>query len=239
MLSILMPVYNERELVARAITEVVQAARNTDFELIVVDDGSTDGTGQILRETSWDERVRLFEHPVNRGKGAAVRTALAHARGEYATTFDGDLECDPADLDRLMAPLRDDRADASFGVRSFRGDTHQVALYRVLGNKVVTLACNLLLDIRLHDVTSCQKMMRTELLRSLPLRATGFGIESEITVRLVQRGTRIVEVPVHYRPRSMAEGKKLSVFDGFTVIATLLRCRFSASSCPPVMRRAP
>ncbi len=226
MLSILMPVYNERERVERAIAEVLATDLPTEFELIVVDDGSTDGSTEILREGEWDGRVRLIEHPENRGKGAAIQTALEQARGDYAAIFDADLEYDPSDLGLLMPPLLDGRSNASFGVRAFDGYTSHSFLF-VLGNKGVTLACNVLFNVYLHDIMTCHKMMRTDIFRSLPLRSAGFAIEPEITARLVQRGERIYEVPVHYRARATEEGKKLTATDGFRVLATLLRCRFS------------
>jgi glycosyltransferase involved in cell wall biosynthesis len=226
MLSILMPVYNERERVERAIGEVLDTPLPTQFELIVVDDGSTDGTREILRGGNWDNRVRLFEHPENRGKGAAVQTALSHAQGQYSAIFDADLEYDPTDLGLLMPPLLDGRTNACFGVRAFDGYTSHSFLF-VLGNKGVTLACNLLFNVYLHDIMTCHKMIRTDIFRSLPLRSAGFAIEPEITARLVQRGERIFEVPVHYRARATDEGKKLTAVDGFRVLGTLLRCRFS------------
>jgi glycosyltransferase involved in cell wall biosynthesis len=228
MLSILMPVYNERERVERAILEVLQTQLPSEFELIVVDDGSTDGTREILRGGDWDPRVRRFEPEHNQGKGAAVQTGLGHARGDYAAVFDADLEYDPADLALLMPPLLDGRTNASFGVRAFDGYTSHSFLF-VLGNKGVTLACNVLFNVYLHDIMTCHKMIRTDVFRSLPLRSAGFAIEPEITARLVQRGERIFEVPVHYRARSNEEGKKLTAADGFRVIATLLRCRFTAA----------
>lgn len=226
MLSILMPVYNERERVEQAIAEVLSTELPSDFELIVVDDGSTDGTREILRSGSWDERVRLYEHDVNQGKGAAIQTALSYARGEFSAIFDADLEYDPADLGLLMPPLLDGRCNACFGVRAFDGYTSHSFLF-VLGNKGVTLACNILFNVFLHDIMTCHKMMRTDVFRSLPLRSAGFAIEPEITARLVQHGERIFEVPVHYRARATEEGKKLTAYDGVRVLATLVRCRFS------------
>jgi glycosyltransferase involved in cell wall biosynthesis len=228
MLSILMPVYNERERVERAIAEVLATELPTKFELIVVDDGSTDGTREILDGGTWSDRVRLFRHDHNQGKGAAVRTALAEARGEFAAIFDADLEYDPADLALLMPPLLDGRANVSFGVRAFDGYTSHSFLF-VLGNKGVTLACNILFNVYLHDIMTCHKMIRTDLFRSLHLTSPGFAIEPEITARLVQRGERIFEVPVHYFARATSEGKKLTALDGFRVIGTLMRCRFSAA----------
>jgi glycosyltransferase involved in cell wall biosynthesis len=226
MLSILMPVYNERERVQRAITEVLETELPTEFELIIIDDGSTDGTLEILRGGDWGDRVRLIEHEHNQGKGAAIQTALTHARGDFSCIFDADLEYDPEDLALLMPPLMDGRTNASFGVRAFDGYTSHSFMF-VLGNKGVTLACNVLYNVYLHDIMTCHKMIRTDVFRSLPLRSAGFAIEPEITARLVQRRERIFEVPVHYRARSNEEGKKLTALDGFRVIATLLRCRFS------------
>jgi dolichol-phosphate hexosyltransferase len=229
MLSILMPVYNERERVERAIAEVLATELPDEFELIVVNDGSTDGTSEILRDGDWDGRVRLFEHDHNQGKGAAIQTALTHARGDFAAIFDADLEYDPADLALLMPPLLDGRSNACFGVRAFDGYTSHSFLF-VLGNKGVTLACNMLYNVYLHDIMTCHKMIRTDLFRSLALRSPGFAIEPEITARLVQHGARIFEVPVHYRARSNDEGKKLTAVDGFRVIATLVRCRLTPVS---------
>jgi glycosyltransferase involved in cell wall biosynthesis len=228
MLSILMPVYNERERVERAITNVLATELPTEFELIVVDDGSSDGSREIVREIAQDGRVRLLEHPENRGKGAAIQTALEHANGDFAAIFDADLEYEPSDLGRLMPPLLDGRANACFGVRAFDGYTSHSFLY-VLGNKGVTLAANLLFNVYLRDIMTCHKMIRTDLFRSLPLRESGFAIEPEIAARLVQRGERIFEVPVQYHARTTDEGKKLAARDGFRVLATLLRCRLSSA----------
>ncbi|HTU95227.1 MAG TPA: glycosyltransferase family 2 protein [Solirubrobacteraceae bacterium] len=226
LLSILMPVYNERERVEQAIAEVLSTDLPSDFELIIVDDGSTDGTREILRGGDWGDRVRLFEHERNKGKGAAIQTALHEARGDFSCIFDADLEYDPEDLALLMPPLMDGRANACFGVRAFDGYTSHSFLF-VLGNKGVTLACNLLFNVYLHDIMTCHKMIRTDLFQSLELHAAGFSIEPEITARLVQKGERIFEVPVHYRARATEEGKKLTARDGFRVIGTLMRCRLT------------
>jgi glycosyltransferase involved in cell wall biosynthesis len=228
MLSILMPVYNERERVERAIAEVLATELPDEFELIVVNDGSTDGTTEILRgiaDSAHSEHVRLIEHDHNQGKGAAIQTALKEARGAFSAIFDADLEYDPADLGLLMPPLLDGRSNACFGVRAFDGYTSHSFLF-VLGNKGVTLACNILFNVYLHDIMTCHKMIRTDIFRSLPLQSAGFSIEPEITARLVQHGERIFEVPVHYRARATEEGKKLTALDGFRVLGTLLRCRF-------------
>ncbi len=225
-LSILMPVYNEAGTVERAIEEVLDADLPVEFELVVVDDGSTDGTREILRRREWPDRVRVFEHDANRGKGAAVRTALSHARGRMSAIFDADLEYEPADLATLMAPLLRGRARAAFGVRAFDGYTSHSFTY-VMGNKGVTLIANLLFNVYLRDLMTCHKVIETELFRSLRLREPGFGIEPEIAARLLQRGVQIYEVPVQYKARRTEEGKKLTSLDGLRVVRTLLRCRLT------------
>jgi dolichol-phosphate hexosyltransferase len=225
-LSVLMPVYNERERVERAIAEVLSTELPTDLELIIVDDGSTDGTREILRNGDWDGRVRYFEHDHNRGKGAAVQTALSKATGEFAAIFDADLEYDAADLALLLPPLLAGTTNAAFGVRAFDGYSAH-SFWFVLGNRGVTLACNILFNVFLHDIMSCHKVLRTELFRSLELSATGFAIEPEITARLLNKGERIYELPVRYRARLSEEGKKLTAYDGVRTLAMLLRCRFS------------
>ncbi len=224
-----MPVFNEAATVERAITDLLAAEVGMELELIVVDDGSNDGTWEILDAKPWPERVRVLRHEANRGKGAAIRTALREARGEFTTIFDADLEYEPSDLAVLLEPLVDERANAVFGVRAFDGYTSHSFLY-VMGNKGVTLVANVLFNVYLRDLMTCHKAIRTEVFRSLPLRENGFAVEPEITARLLQRGERIFEVPVHYRARSDEEGKKLTSTDGLRVLRTLVRCRLSAPS---------
>jgi glycosyltransferase involved in cell wall biosynthesis len=221
-----MPVYNEVATVRQAIDEVMAADIGMDIELIVVDDGSTDGTREILTGTTWPSSVRVLEHPHNRGKGAAVRTALEAARGEFSAIFDADLEYDPADLGSLLPPLVKGDTNAVFGVRAFDGYTSHSFLF-VLGNKGVTLFANVLFNVYLRDLMTCHKAIRTDVFKALPLQASGFAIEPEIAARLLQRGERIFEVPVHYKARGTDEGKKLTAMDGLRVVATLVRCRFS------------
>src|SRR4051794_1683260 len=226
MLSILMPVYNEEATVEQAIAEVLGTTLPTNAELIVVDDGSTDRTAEILRSRDWPDGVTVLHHERNQGKGAAVRTALGHVPGELAAIFDAALEYAPGDLRVLLPPLLDGRTNAVFGVRAFDGYTSHSFLY-VLGNKGVTLAANVLFNVYLKDIMTCHKVMRTDLFRSLPLTARGFDIEAEITARLIQSGERIFELPIQYRARSTDEGKKLTAKDGFRVLRMLLRCRLS------------
>jgi glycosyltransferase involved in cell wall biosynthesis len=226
-LSILMPVYNEAATVERAVTAVLDADLPVTTEIVLVDDGSTDGTRRIIEQADWPaERVRVHWHAQNRGKGAAVRTALADAQGEFASIFDADLEYEPEDLRTLLPPLLDGTANAVFGVRAFDGFTSHSYLY-VLGNRSVTLAANVLFNIYVKDLMTMHKAMRTDVFRSLPLREHGFAIEAEITARLVQRGERIFEVPVRYKARATEEGKKLTWVDGLRVLRTLMRCRMT------------
>ena len=229
MLSVLMPVYNEVGTVEQAISEVLAAPLPTNAELIVVDDGSTDGTSELLDAREWPPGVTILHHEHNAGKGAAVLTALGHARGEFAAIFDADLEYDPADLALVLPPLLEGKSNAVFGVRAFDGYTSHSFLF-VLGNKGVTLAANVLFNVYLRDIMTCHKAIRTDVFQSLPLRARGFDIEAEITARLIQQGERIFEVPIQYRARSNEEGKKLTAKDGFRVLRMLVRCRLAGGA---------
>jgi dolichol-phosphate hexosyltransferase len=226
-LSILMPVYNEVERIERALDATLAADLPCPFELVLVDDGSTDGTTAYLRSRALPDNVRVHYHPKNRGKGAAVRTALADAGLRFSAIFDADLEYEPDDLAVLLKPLRsDDAVRVVYGVRTFDSFNSHSLLF-VMGNKAVTLAASVLFNVNIHDLMTCHKAMYTELFRSLPLSTNGFSIEPEITARLLQRGERIYEVPVRYRARASDEGKKLTAADGFRVIWTLLRCRLA------------
>ncbi len=226
MLSILMPVYNEEVRVERAITELLGTDLGTDFEVIIVNDGSSDRTREILHSREWGPNVRVFDHAINQGKGAAIQTALTKAEGEFSAIMDADLEYDPGDLALLLPALESGTANAAFGVRAFDGYSSHSFLF-VLGNRGVTLACNIIFNVYVRDIMTMHKMIRTDLFRSLSLREPGFAIEPEITARLVQRKERIYEVPVHYRARSTDEGKKLTAYDGLRVLRTLVRCKFT------------
>jgi glycosyltransferase involved in cell wall biosynthesis len=220
-----MPVFNEAATIEHAIAVTLAAELPAAFELIIVDDGSTDGTRALLDQAELPaDRVTYIRHDANRGKGAAVLTALAAARGEFSAVLDADLEYDPADLSHLLRPLLAGRANVVLGVRAFDGFTSHSFVY-VLGNKGVTLLANVLFNVYIRDLMSCHKMMRTDLFRSLPLREPGFAIEAEIVARLLQRGERIYEAPVSYQARPTDAGKKLTWVDGLRVVRTLVRCR--------------
>jgi dolichol-phosphate hexosyltransferase len=228
-LSLLMPVFNEARTLERAIQRVLA----TDFpldsvELIVIDDGSRDGSAELLERLKLPDTVTVLHHPTNRGKGAAVRTGLARAGGTYTAVIDADLEYDPRDTAKLLSPLLDRKADAVFGVRGFEAHSAHSFWY-VIGNKTVSLTANVLFNSWISDLMTCHKMVRTDLFRALPLRESGFAIEPEITARLVQAGARIYEVPVTYNARGHEDGKKLQAVDGMRVLKTLIRCRLTGS----------
>ena len=219
-----MAVFNERLRLERAIDAVLAANVADNFELLIVDDGSTDGTRDILQEATWPVEVRVLYHDRNQGKGAAIRTALVEARGTYTTIMDADLEYEPTDIPALLAPLRNGAARAVFGTRGFQSHS-AYSFWYVVGNRAVTFAANLLYNSWVSDMMTGQKAMPTEIFRSLELRERGFAIEAEITARLLRRGIRIYEVPIGYTARTREEGKKLTALDGLRVLRTLLRCR--------------
>ncbi len=226
-LSILMPVYNERETLERAVEDALRAELPVDArQLVIVDDGSTDGTLEILRNTDWPDGVTIVEHERNRGKGAALRTALLHATGDLTAILDADLEYRAADLAPLLEPLLSGEARVVYGTRSWASHS-AFSFWYVMGNKAVTHATNILYNCWISDVMTCHKAMSTELFRTLKLREPGFAIEPEITARVLLAGERIYEVPITYKARSREEGKKLTAFDGLRVLRTLVRCRMT------------
>jgi dolichol-phosphate hexosyltransferase len=226
-LSILMPVYNEEATIERAIERVLAADLGTDsYELVIVDDGSTDRTRDLLGGREWPDEVRITYAPENRGKGQAIRTALAEAEGTYSVILDADLEYDPNDLRDLLAPVRDRVADAAFGTRAFRAHS-AYSFWYVMGNRALSMATNVIFNTWITDVYTCFKLMPTELMRSLSLREDGFTIEAEITGRLLRARARIYEVPITYVARRREEGKKIRPSDGLRGLLTLLKIRFS------------
>jgi len=220
-----MPVYDERATVEQAIADALEAELPVaSRELVVVDDGSTDGTRELLRDGSWPDNVKVLLHDRNRGKGAALRTALDEAGGRFASILDADLEYEAASIGPMLEPLLNGHAQAVFGNRAFLSHSSYNFWY-VVGNKAVTLACNVIYNSWISDVMTCHKAMSLELWRSLDLRERGFAIEPEIAAKLLRRGIRIYEVPVSYEARSREAGKKLTALDGLRVLGTLLRYR--------------
>jgi glycosyltransferase involved in cell wall biosynthesis len=222
-LSVLMPALNEERTISQVLDAVL--ASPVDLELILVDDGSTDRTWELMEaRAASDPRVRAYRHEVNRGKGAAIRTALEKARGEVVLIQDADLEYDPDDYPRLLEPLRSGRATVVYGSRAFTSHTAYSYWY-VIGNRLVTLATNIIYNCYLSDMETGYKVMRREVALSLDLQARGFELEPEITAKLLRSGHRIYEVPISYAARSRAEGKKLTAMDGVKAIGALARYR--------------
>jgi dolichol-phosphate mannosyltransferase len=216
-LSVLIPVYNEGASVAEVIEHVM--AVDVDKEIIVVDDGSVDATPDVLRGLCVTD-LRVIHHPENRGKGAAIRTALAAATGEAVIIQDADLEYDPGDYVPLLQALEAQDADVVYGVRDLTGQR----FYMRWGNLLMTLATNLLFSTRLHDMETCYKLVNRRVMQNLGLQSDGFDIEAEITAKLLRSGLRIHEVPISYHPRYTE--KKLSPLDGIPTLWALVKYRF-------------
>src|SRR5215470_5465305 len=227
MVSILMPVYNERTMVERCIAGVLAAPlpESMERELIVVDDRSTDGTYDILeRLAAAEPAIHLFRHEVNRGKGAAVRSAIQQATGDLSLIQDADLEYDPSEYPVLLRPLLDGRADAVFGSRYMAGvQTRVLPFWHSMINKVLTLLSNIFSNIKLTDMETCYKVFRTDLLKSIPIRSNRFGFEPEITMKCAKRKLRIYEVPISYHGRTYEEGKKIGWKDGIQALGVMLK----------------
>lgn len=225
-LSILMPVYNEQQTLASAIKDVLNVNFPCEVELVIVDDGSTDGTRDLYPALEHDPRIRIYLHEMNQGKGAAIRTAATMATGDYVIMCDADLEYDPADIPRLLTPVLAGDAHVVYGTRTF-GSHNSFSFLYVLGNKGVTMCANLLFNSYIHDLETCFKLVPTDLYRALDIRENGFGMEAEVTGKLLRRRIRPYEVPISYAARSREEGKKLTWRDGVEALWILLKIRLS------------
>ncbi|MBI4906413.1 MAG: glycosyltransferase [Acidobacteria bacterium] len=227
LLSILVPLYNEEEFVGELLQRVCDAPLPGGLrrEVIVVDDGSTDTSVDLVQMMAAKHReILLIRHERNQGKGAAIRTALQHAQGEFSIIQDADLEYNPCEYGKLLKPLLDGRADAVFGSRFVvSGERRVLYFWHALANSFLTTACNIVSDLNLTDMETCYKAFRTALVQSIPLRSNRFGIEPELTIKLAKREARIYEVPVSYHGRTYAEGKKIGLRDAFAAVAVILR----------------
>ena len=225
-LSVVIPVYNEIATVEKLLRQVREVP--LDLDVIVVDDGSTDGTRDLLVNLADELIDQLCMHEKNMGKGAALRTGFERVKGHVVVIQDADLEYDPLELPVLLEPILSGKADAVYGSR-FLGGPHRVLLFwHSVGNRLLTLLSNILTDVNLTDMETCYKMIRADLLQSLPLSTKRFGIEPELTARLAQAGARIYELPISYHGRSYSEGKKISWRDGVSALGWILK-----SNCWP------
>ena len=226
MLSVVIPVYNEKGTILKIIAKVLELGFVK--EVLVVDDGSTDGTREILQQAPLDGRVRLFLHERNRGKGAALRTGFAQTAGEIVAIQDADLEYDPAEFAEMIRPILDGVADVVYGSRLTGGKPQRVHLFwHKMGNGFLTFVTGLLYNTTLTDMETCYKMFRKEVLENIRIESDGFSVEPELTAKICKnKQWRIYEIPISYYGRSYAEGKKISWKHGISALWTLLKYRF-------------
>jgi len=225
LVSIVVPAYNEARTIQQVLRRVAEEDLGGPYEIIVVDDGSTDGTADLAEQAGIDA-VQVVRQPVNRGKGAAVRTGIAQTRGDVVVIQDADLEYDPADLPRLLDPLRRGVADAVYGTRLRGGEPQRAHLFwHYAGNRFLSLLTNVLFNTTISDMEVGYKAFRGDLIRSLELRSDDFAFEAEVTAKILRRGVRLYEVPISYYGRTYAEGKKITWRDGVLAIAALVRYR--------------
>jgi glycosyltransferase involved in cell wall biosynthesis len=241
-LSIVIPVYNEiatlREIIRRVNAVTVEVPTgfgpysdlgevvNIEKEILAVDDGSTDGSREILQEEAQQGRVTAFFHERNMGKGAAVRTGFQHATGDFIVIQDADLEYDPREYILLLQPILEGRANVVYGSRFRGGPSKTMFFHHMVGNRLLTLITNILYDTILTDMETCYKCFRAEIIQGMPLHSRAFDFEPEVTAKILKRGHRIYEVPISYTGREFDEGKKISWKDGFAAIWTLIKYRF-------------
>jgi glycosyltransferase involved in cell wall biosynthesis len=223
-LSVVVPVFNERNTVIEIVRRMRAVELPLELEIVIVDDGSTDGTRAILPQLE-DSTVRVVMHPKNIGKGASIRTGFAHITGDVVLIQDADLEYDPEDWPKLLAPLMKGRAQAVYGSR-FTGERRNMLFWHWVGNRFLSLVTNVLYNTTISDMETCYKLLDRRLVDGLTLRAQRFEFEPEITAKLLRRKVRIYEVPISYTGRDFHEGKKISWRDGFVALWTLVKYRF-------------
>ena len=225
LLSVIVPVYNERVTVAEVIRRIRAVDVPVDVEVIVVDDGSSDGTDKVLTALG-DSTVRVLTHTVNKGKGAAIRTGMAAARGDLLLVQDADLEYDPEDWPRLLEPILRGKAQVVYGSR-FTGERKNMLPLHWIGNRFLSLVTNILYSSTMSDMETCYKLFDRQVLEGITINASRFEFEPEITAKLLRRGIRIYEVPISYTGREFEEGKKITWRDGFIALWTLVKYRFT------------
>ncbi len=223
-LSVIVPVFDERNTVVEIVRRMRAVDLPVDLEIVIVDDGSTDGTRDVLRQLG-DSTVRVITHEANRGKGAAIRSGLAQVHGDLVLVQDADLEYDPEDWPRLLAPILRGKARVVYGSR-FTGERRNMLFLHWVGNRFLSLITNVLYNTTLSDMETCYKLFDRTLIDSLTLRAQRFEFEPEVTAKILRQGIRIYEVPISYTGREFDEGKKITWRDGFVALWTLVKYRF-------------
>jgi glycosyltransferase involved in cell wall biosynthesis len=223
-LTVLMPVYNEAETLRAAMKRFLETDLPVSTELLIVDDGSSDNSVATISDLVDGENVRVIQHEKNAGKGSALRTGIAQARGSLLTVLDADMEYDPADYRKLLVPILEGEAQVAYGTRSFGAHT-AFSFWYVLGNRFVSFWASFLFNTWLTDIETCFKLAETSVWKSLELRSKGFEIEAEATGKFLKKGHRVFEIPIGYRARSREEGKKLRWTDGVIALWTLLKVR--------------
>ncbi len=222
-LSIIIPCYNEKEHLSKLIT-LVKASPVKEKEIILVDDCSNDGTTELIKNTLESEVDRVIYHKKNMGKGASIRSALRYVTGNAVIIQDADLEYDPQEYSKLMAPIVDGKADVVYGSRFLGGGPHRVHLFwHYVGNKFLTILSNMFTNLNLTDMETCYKLFRTEIIKGIKIQQKRFGVEPEITAKIARKKCRIYEVGISYYGRSYSEGKKIGWKDGFTAIYCILK----------------
>lgn len=224
-LSVVIPTYNDKTTIAKVIRHV-EEADPSDKEMIIVDDGSTDGTREILKSIK-GERIKILFHEKNTGKGGAIKTGFAQTKGDIIIIQDADLEYDPREISMLIKPIKDGVADAVYGTRLTGGKPQRVHMFwHKVGNTFITLIANILYNSTLTDVTTGYKAFRRDFIKDIKIKSNGFAIESELTAKIMKKNARLYEMPISYYGRSYKEGKKIRFYHAFGIIWALLKFKF-------------